>query len=64
MSREKRGKTNFFPGKTRPTLTYPINERRRVMKDLHKIFSSFKEDFPKVYSDHEDLGKEIHSCPR
>jgi len=30
------------------------------MKDLHKIFSSFKEDFPKVYSDHEDLGKEIH----
>ncbi len=30
------------------------------MKDLHKIFGSFKEDFPKVYSDHEDLGKEIH----
>ncbi len=30
------------------------------MKDLHKIFSSFKEDFPKVYSDHEALGKEIH----
>lgn len=30
------------------------------MKDLHKIFGSFKEDFPKVYSDHEALGKEIH----
>ena len=30
------------------------------MKDLHKIFSSFKEDFPKVYSDHEALGREIH----
>ena len=30
------------------------------MKDLHKIFSSFKKDFPKVYSDHEGLGKEIH----
>ena len=30
------------------------------MKDLHKIFSTFKEDFPKVYSDHEALGKEIH----
>jgi 4-carboxymuconolactone decarboxylase len=30
------------------------------MKDLHKIFSSFKEDFPKVNSDHEALGKEIH----
>ena len=30
------------------------------MKDLHRIFSSFKEDFPKVYNDHEALGKEIH----
>jgi alkylhydroperoxidase/carboxymuconolactone decarboxylase family protein YurZ len=30
------------------------------MEDLHKIFSGFKEDFPKVYSDHEALGKEIH----
>jgi 4-carboxymuconolactone decarboxylase len=30
------------------------------MRDLHKIFSSFKEDFPKIHSDHEALGKEIH----
>jgi len=30
------------------------------MKDLHKIFSGFKKDFPKVYSDHEALGKKIH----
>ena len=30
------------------------------MKDLHKIFTKFKKDFPEVYSDHEALGKEIH----
>ena len=30
------------------------------MEDLHVIFSKFKDDFPKVYSDHEALGKEIH----
>ncbi len=30
------------------------------MKDLHEIFAEFKKDFPKVYSDHEALGKEIH----
>ncbi len=30
------------------------------MKDLHKIFARFKKEFPKVYSDHEVLGKEIH----
>ena len=30
------------------------------MKDLHEIFKEFKEDFPKVYSGHEALGKEIH----
>jgi 4-carboxymuconolactone decarboxylase len=30
------------------------------MEDLHEIFAKFKEDFPKVYSDHEALGKEIH----
>ncbi len=30
------------------------------MKDLHDIFTEFKKDFPKVYSDHEALGKEIH----
>ena len=30
------------------------------MEDLHAIFTQFKNDFPKVYSDHEALGKEIH----
>jgi AhpD family alkylhydroperoxidase len=30
------------------------------MKDLHKIFSRFKKEFPEVYSKHETLGKEIH----
>ncbi len=30
------------------------------MEDLHEIFTRFKEDFPKVYSGHEALGKEIH----
>jgi len=30
------------------------------MEDLHDIFKRFKEDFPKVYSGHEALGKEIH----
>ena len=30
------------------------------MKDLHEIFTKFKKDFPKVHSDHEVLGKEIH----
>ncbi len=30
------------------------------MEDLHEIFTEFKNDFPKVYSDHEALGKEIH----
>jgi 4-carboxymuconolactone decarboxylase len=30
------------------------------MEDLHAIFIKFKNDFPKVYSDHEALGKEIH----
>ena len=30
------------------------------MEDLHVIFTKFKDDFPKVYSDHEALGKEIH----
>ena len=30
------------------------------MKDLHEMFSRFKEDFPRVYSEHEALGKEIH----
>jgi alkylhydroperoxidase/carboxymuconolactone decarboxylase family protein YurZ len=30
------------------------------MEDIHDIFTKFKKDFPKVYSDHEALGKEIH----
>ena len=30
------------------------------MKDLHEIFTEFKDDYPKVYADHEALGKEIH----
>lgn len=30
------------------------------MKDLHLIFSKFKEDFPDVYADYEKLGTEIH----
>ena len=30
------------------------------MKDLHKAFTAFKEDFPQVYSDYEALGREIH----
>jgi 4-carboxymuconolactone decarboxylase len=35
-------------------------ERRKIMKDIHTIFSEFKKDFPSVNSDHEALGKEIH----
>jgi 4-carboxymuconolactone decarboxylase len=30
------------------------------MEDIHDTFTNFKKDFPKVYSDHEALGKEIH----
>jgi len=30
------------------------------MKDLHEMFSRFKEDFPRIYAEHEALGKEIH----
>jgi hypothetical protein len=30
------------------------------MKDLHEMFSKFKDDFPKVYADYESLGTEIH----
>ncbi len=30
------------------------------MEDIHKIFTKFKKEFPRVYSDHEALGKEIH----
>jgi 4-carboxymuconolactone decarboxylase len=30
------------------------------MKDLHKMFSEFKNDFPEVNLSYEMLGKEIH----
>ena len=30
------------------------------MKDIHELFSRFKEDFPQVYAGHERLGVEIH----
>jgi alkylhydroperoxidase/carboxymuconolactone decarboxylase family protein YurZ len=30
------------------------------MEDIHKIFTKFKKEFPRVYSDHEALGREIH----
>jgi len=30
------------------------------MKDMHAIFTRFKEEFSEVYARHEALGKEIH----
>jgi 4-carboxymuconolactone decarboxylase len=30
------------------------------MKDLHKIFTVFKKEFPKVWAHHDALGREIH----
>ena len=30
------------------------------MEDIHEILIKFKENFPKIYLDHEALGKEIH----
>lgn len=30
------------------------------MRDLHEIFTMFKEDFPRVNAGHEELGIEIH----
>ena len=30
------------------------------MKDLHPIFTTFKEEFPEIHAKNEDLGKEIH----
>lgn len=30
------------------------------MKDVHSIFTTFKEDFPDISKGHEALGKEIH----
>ena len=31
------------------------------MKDLHKMFSEFKKDFPAVNASYESLGAEIHA---
>jgi 4-carboxymuconolactone decarboxylase len=39
---------------------YPLNEGEIIMKDLHKVFSEFKTDFPEVDANYEMLGKEIH----
>jgi alkylhydroperoxidase/carboxymuconolactone decarboxylase family protein YurZ len=30
------------------------------MKDIHKIYSEFKKDFPGVHQQHEALGREVH----
>ena len=30
------------------------------MKDIHKIFTQFKKEFPEIHAMHEALGKEIH----
>ncbi len=30
------------------------------MEDFHRTFTQFKEDFPKVYTMHEELGREVH----
>jgi len=30
------------------------------MKDLHKIFTAFKKEFPQVWTQYEALGREIH----
>ena len=30
------------------------------MKDVHKIYTEFKKDFPSVFQGHEALGKVIH----
>lgn len=30
------------------------------MKDVHKIFTAFKKDFPGIYRGHQALGKSIH----
>lgn len=30
------------------------------MKDVHEVFTRFKEEFPEVYARHEALGREIH----
>lgn len=30
------------------------------MRDLHRIFTQFKQDFPEVYAKYEELGREVH----
>ena len=30
------------------------------MKDMHEIFTRFKQEFPEVYAKYEALGQEIH----
>jgi 4-carboxymuconolactone decarboxylase len=30
------------------------------MKDLHEVFTRFKEEFPSIYASYEALGNEIH----
>lgn len=30
------------------------------MKDIHRIFSQFKEEFPEIHAKQEALGKEVH----
>ena len=30
------------------------------MKDIHKVFTRFKEEFPEINARHDALGKEIH----
>jgi AhpD family alkylhydroperoxidase len=31
-----------------------------MMKDIHKIYSEFKKEFPEIHQHHETLGKEVH----
>ena len=31
------------------------------MKDIHPIFTAFKEEFPGIHEKHEALGREVHS---
>jgi AhpD family alkylhydroperoxidase len=30
------------------------------MKDVHEIFTSFKNDFPTIYAKYEEFGQELH----
>jgi 4-carboxymuconolactone decarboxylase len=30
------------------------------MKDMHEVFTKFKEDFPELYTSYEELGNVIH----